>query len=278
MNGPLPAGARSTARLFNRVRWVRKTHVARTGGGEVDARTRLGFILLDAETDTYSYELADPGLVARAVAEVLAADPDQVIGYAHELLSDVELARTLRARTIWRPQYKWQPPVGRHVVAYCVLRTLRPAQSVELGVRHGLGTVVMLRALERNAQEDSPGFLLSVDSDPSAAGLVRRQGNWRFVVGRTPQALIDDLLEAPIGFAISDTTPEAAVTRAEFAFVLANRADRVALLQNGSWNTVLHDLALRNGWPFREVDERSRGHVVRGRILHIASSGVGDAH
>lgn len=265
---------RATSRVFNRGRWVRKARVARAGDAQVSFGTRLRFVLFDAETDTYSYEVESAWTLAEAVADVLGAEPLDVHCYVEELLSDQELARIVRSRTMWRPQYKWRPPLGRHIVAYCAIRTLRPDQTVELGVRHGLGTLVMLRALELNEQQGSPGFLLSVDCDPSAAGLVRPQPNWRFAVGFTPEVLTSQLLDRPIGFAVSDTTPDPVVTRGEFDFVLAHRARQLLLMQNGAWNDVLSQRAAASGWRFQEVVERSRNHVVSGRIIHLASSGV----
>lgn len=267
----IPANLRSTARLLNRGRWIRKARVARTGGGQVDLRTRLGFILLDAETDTYSYDLASPAALAEPVADVLGVNQETVSTYIQEMLTDAELRHTVRSRTVWRPQYKWQPPLGRHAIAYSTLRVLRPRQTVELGVRHGLGTLVMLRALERNARDGASGNLLSIDCDPTAAGLVRPHPYWRLVVGRTPEVLSSNLIRHPIGFAISDTTSDPAVTSREYDFVLNQRADRIALIQNGSWNDVLRLRAAGSGWRFREIEEQSRGHVVAGRLVHFAS-------
>lgn len=64
---------------------------------------------------------------------------------------------------------------------------------METGVRYGLGTMVILRALERNAQEESDhhGKLISFDPDPNGGWMVpeRHAPHWTWVRATTRDAL-----------------------------------------------------------------------------------------
>jgi predicted O-methyltransferase YrrM len=55
-------------------------------------------------------------------------------------------------------------------LCYLACRTLRPSVVVETGVAHGITSVYILAALERNARDDHPqGHLYSIDRPPLAS-------------------------------------------------------------------------------------------------------------
>lgn len=70
---------------------------------------------------------------------------------------------------------------ARRVGWYAFIRALKPEHVVETGVDKGLGTCVIAAALLRNAAEDRPGRVTSIDINPEA-GYLARQQPWSEVV------------------------------------------------------------------------------------------------
>jgi hypothetical protein len=58
------------------------------------------------------------------------------------------------------------------VAWYAVVRALKPQLIVETGIKQGLGSLVLLAALERNAGEGGSGRLISFDIDPFSGWVV----------------------------------------------------------------------------------------------------------
>lgn len=258
---------RSRLRTINRVRWRHKWRIAQSG--QLAPALRMRYVLWDPEIDTFSYELADPVAIVQAIAPVLGKPVSELMIYARELQEDQELHDRIRRATRFHPETKRKPPVGRHFVGYLCLRARRPTMAVEAGIRHGLGSLVMLRALERNAAEGADGFLLSVDIDPSAGALVgRRSTRWEFAVGEAGNVLPLLLRQGEVGYLNSDSLPHPDQTRAEVAAACAN-AQWPLIVQQSGWNNVSRDICGNNEFSFVDVHERSFGHFHAGRRVHV---------
>ncbi len=260
---------RSGLRTINRVRWWHKYRAS--GTGRVPFPGRMKYVLWDPEVDTFSYELANPTALIKAIAPVVGGPASELSRYVHELRQDAELHDRIRRATRFHPEHKRDPSLGRHLMGYVCLRARRPSVAVEAGVRHGLGTLVMLRALERNAADGDEGTLVSVDIDPSAGVLVdRRNTRWEFAVGPAAALLPRLLADRDVGYLQSDTVTDPQQTRAEITAVCAH-ADWPLLVQQNAWNDVSRDICAREGFPFVEVLERSVGHWYPGRHVHLSS-------
>ena len=134
-----------------------------------------------------------------------------------------------------------------------------------------LGSLVMLRALERNAEEGSPGGLVSVDVDPTAGALADPgDPGWEFICGAGSRVLARVLEGRPVGFILSDSVPDSQETAGEFAAALRSPDLPVILMQNGAWNNVTRDLAASTGSAFAEIRERPADHWSSGRLVHLA--------
>ena len=124
------------------------------------------------ELTNFTYELANKSEMPEFVAAALDTDPALVTTLLGELRSDNELMDGLRRGLQRRASANQEPLLGKRRALYCVVRLLRPRVIVESGVKDGLGSAVLLRALERNTAEGRPGMLLGFDIDPDAGWLV----------------------------------------------------------------------------------------------------------
>ena len=267
-------------RPLNRIRWVSKSRAVRTGlrGSTHRSELRLPglarYVLWDPEVSTFSYDVRNRQELAAAVAGLMDCTDAVVGGLFDELLEDRELADEIRLATRWHPESKRLPPLGRHLLAYACLRLRRPRLAVEVGAKHGLGSLVLLRALEKNGAEGSQGILLSVDIDPTAGWMVsKRRVGWEFSVGASADVLSSAVAGRPVGFLLSDSVPDPAVTRHEFDVALAHMEAPLVLMQNGSWNSCTRDIATEFGGRLSTVVERPAAHWYPGRQVDMALLG-----
>lgn len=260
------------ARQINRLRWVRKwRNVARREGNATVAQA-VAYVLTDPELDTFSYELANEVELARLLAPVAHLDTERILALFSEARSDAVLAARIRRGSTWDLSVKRHPPIGRHLVTYALIRATRPPTVLEIGVRFGLGSLVILRALERNARDGYPaGELVSVDIDPFAGSLVGDDApGWRFVAGPSPDALSDALRsDQRVGLVIADSVQDPAVTTAEVRTALEHAASPLIVMQSG-WNMVVPDLCDAAGVPWVRLVEQPRAHIGAGRQAFVA--------
>lgn len=264
------AWLKSQARQGNRLRWLRK---ARTVAASEQPHTRaqaLRYILTDPELDTFSYELANPGELAEALTSIAGLPAADIMNLFREVRGDDILADQIRRGSRWNFGVKQQPPIGRHLAAYAIARALHPATVAEIGVRFGLGSLVLLRALERNAADGNPGELVGVDIDPYAGTLVTAgTPGWRFVAGPSPDILPRALAERRVGFLISDSVPDERVTIAEVSAALRAASLPLVVMQSG-WNLVLPELCDEAGIPWVRTVDHPLSHIGTGRQAFYA--------
>lgn len=267
--GGLGPAARTLARRASRLRWIRKAAIVRGYGAPV--RGHLGYVFTDPELDTFSYDLANEAELARAVADVTGDPVDVVTGWFAELRSDDVLAERLARATRGHPEAKRRPPLGRQLARYALVRSVQPALVVECGVKHGLGSLVMVRGLERNEADGSaPARLIAIDPDPGAGWLVAGESAVERVVGRSTDVLPAVLDGRAVGMVVHDSVPDEAVARAELTAALDHAAPALGLAANGGWSPALRDLAAERGFPVRSVAERPVGTFYPGAVQDVA--------
>src|SRR3954447_18971734 len=170
----LPRDARRWLTRLSRLRWLRKARIARSYGASLrrDPLTVSRFVLLDPEVDTFTYDLANEHELVNVTARALGVAPKRVAALFDEARSDPLLGAGLAHRVRWRFDFKRRVRFGRRYAWYAIARVLRPGVVVETGIKDGLGSVLLLHALERNAAEGSPGRLISFDLYPDKGSLV----------------------------------------------------------------------------------------------------------
>jgi hypothetical protein len=261
---------RIVAQRASRARWIRKAQIVRRYGGTVTGDLR--YVLADPELDTFSYELANADDLANAVADAAGVPTARVTELFAEVRSDDVLADRIRHAARWHPEAKRRPPLGRQLARYAMTRLLQPGLIVECGIKHGLGAAVMLRALERNAEDGAqPGRLIGIDPDPRAGWLVSpRTAGWERVVARSTDALPDVLRGRATGLLVHDSVPDVAIARYEYEAALTCAAPMLGLIGNGNWTSALRDLGAERGFACFSVAERPAGHFYPGAVQDLA--------
>jgi hypothetical protein len=158
------------------------------------------------------------------------------------------------------------PPIGQRRLWYVAARLLKPALIVEAGVWYGLGSAVLLRALERNAEDGCEGQLIAFDPDPAAGWLVhpRHQHRWTLVRETTEAALETHLRGKAVGLFIADTPPAYERERREHELALAHAASPAVLLSsNGNQTMALRDLCREHSLAYQHLAYESADHFYR---------------
>src|SRR5207302_11039577 len=89
-----------------------------------------------------------------------------------ELEDDADLRHSIERRLRKRGNHNRRVGYGRRLGWYAIARLVRPQLIVETGIHDGLGSTVLLRALQRNAEDGNDGRLLAFDIRPDVGWLV----------------------------------------------------------------------------------------------------------
>lgn len=267
-------GFRLAWRKLSRLRWLAKLGVVRYSKSRVLDRHSLRYILWDPEVESHTYEATNVEELAQFCAHSFGFDLEDARRWIEETRTEPELTTRLRERTKRRFDYKTQPPIAQRLLWWVVVRGLRPRFVVETGVYDGLGTIVLLAALERNAQEGGPDArLVGIDSDPNAGWLVPENltHRWEKVVGMTTDVLEEAIAGREVDLFLHDTPHIEAVQEHEFGTALAHAAPRLVIIDGGGGQTpTLARLASGHGSEERIWVPVADGHPYRPTGVGIA--------
>lgn len=262
---------RKVGRKLSRLRWRYKLRIIRTWGAPLD-RSTLQFITTDPDVNTFTYALSNQNEICDSVANILRADHLAARCFGQELVNDKVLAGRLFKRSRFRPEAKARPPLGRHTAAYCAVRLLKPTTIVESGVKHGLGSAVLLRALELNAFEGAPGQLISIDPDPESGWLVDAtlHPNWHLAIADSTAALPNILRSRPAEMLISDSLPDPSTVLWELDSVLQSGCHHCLVIANHDWTDIVRSRALSRKASWGTLHEVPLNHPYPGRRIDLA--------
>jgi glycosyltransferase involved in cell wall biosynthesis len=224
------------------------------------------FVLFDPETHSYSYDLGNVDELVEFCSSILDVERPALEGYVAETQSDPELNERLRRRTRWRVDAKSRMPLGNRLLWYLLTRATKPRLTVETGIFDGLGSLMLLRALERNAEEGTEGRLVSIDIDPDAGWLVpeRVAPRWERIEGDIFEDLEPALRGRSVDLLIHDSVHTEAFQRFEFDLALRHGNGRVYVVDpSGSLSTVLRDLATERSGRYGCFLERPARHFYQ---------------
>lgn len=261
------------AHRLSRLRWLTKYRLMRNLGADISVRRRLTYVLLDPETESFSFELENEGEVVHELAAALDCQEDRLASYATETHSDPELGELLSRQVRWQFDVKRHLPLGNRFAWYVMARALKPELVVETGIYQGLGSLVLLRALERNRQEGGPGELMSFDINPRAGGVVRDQlrVGWQQFAGSTRDLLLPALEGRRVDMLFQDTSHTKENQRLEFGAALSHAAPQLLLLDgSGGYIHVLEELSREHGGSYHRVSMRTRDHIFPGGEICFA--------
>jgi Methyltransferase domain len=257
---------RARAHRLSRLRWLTKYQIVRSLDSDAGLARRVAYVVLDPETESYTYDLRDEPGVITELAAALGYPAHELAAYAAELHRDPELNELLARHTRWRFDVKRRLPVGNRFAWYLLTRALKPQLVVETGIYLGLGSLVLLRALERNQEEGNPGELMSFDTDPGAGSFVRGQlrRGWHRYTGSTHELLLPALEGRRVNLLFQDTPHTEANQRFEFLAALSHAAPQLVLVDDSGWAHTLAAIAAEHHGSYHRLQLRSRNHVYPG--------------
>jgi hypothetical protein len=263
--------SRRRLRRLSRLRWITKARLVRRH--QFDWRERplraARFVLLDPEVESFTYELANRAELLDFAADVLGHDRMAIARHAAEVDEDRELLRFPR-----RWQHKRRLPLANRLFAYVAVRALKPELVVETGIHDGLGSLVILRALERNAEDGRPGLLISFDINADTGWLVPEhlRTRWQRVCGSTLSELEPALTGRSVDMSVHDASSQRSVQQVEFEAVLRHRADSLVVVNcAGPDNPVLARLCAREDGRERRFQSQSLDHIYPGNLIAVAT-------
>lgn len=233
----------------------------------------LAFVLLDPELDNYTYDLANLDELCDFFVSTLGLAHDTVARYIRELEDDSafrsELSATLRSRTDRKPVAMY----GRRVGWYCLIRSLRPRVIVETGVHDGLGSSVLLQAVQRNRTDGYEGHVIGIDINPKAGWLIpqRLRDHLTLVIEDSALAVPRIAREYAIDLFIHDSDHRYSHELKEFqqaAHGLASGA--VVLSDNSHVTTALQDFSAASGRRYAFWKERPKHHFYPGSGIGLS--------
>lgn len=262
-------------RRFSRLRWLEKARLTRFYGASLRVRPWqiVSYVLWAPDVGDFTYELDNETELVAYLASALTLEPARVEGYVGEFRAADELTRDLAATVRRRPDMKRRVGLGQRMAWYVIARALKPRLVVETGIKHGLGSLVLLVALERNSREGDPGRLISFDPDPGSGWVVpdTLRGSWTPVFASTFDALDETLAGEQVDLFICDTPPDHEIESFEMNAALRHAAPGVVLIAgNGDRTTVLPDIVRERGGSYHFFAERSRHPIYPGGSLGLA--------
>ena len=253
-----------TRKSTSRVRVVRKARILKHYGGSLADPIGRRYVLFDPELDNFTYDLANERDLVRVVATAIARDEGEIAGYFAEVHAD-RVLHQLPRRLL---SQKTDPQFGRRLGWYAIARGLKPEVVVETGVHSGLGSVLLLRAIDRNGS----GLLLSFDTDPHAGWLVPEtvRSHWRMIIGKTTDTLEGALAGHTVRMVVHDSDHSYECEYFELTTALAHAAPEIAVVSDNSHVTsALPDVLSEVGVQPHFFHERPRNHFYPGATLGV---------
>jgi hypothetical protein len=258
-------------RYIRRLRWISKARAVHRVGAPVHRHLR--FVLTDPEPDNFTYELANQDELAAWVQAVSGAPAAEVRRVLGEPDADPVLRERLRETA---GHHRWwskpQPPFGKRRGWYALARLIRPGLIVESGVHDGLGSLLLLRALELNTAEGAGGRLVSFDINPAAGWIAASDPRWalRIESSRTGLPALLAGGEA-VGMFIHDSLHTYEHERWELATAGAHlAADGVLISDNVHATPALSECSAELGLDYHEFAERPVAHFYPGAAMGAA--------
>jgi hypothetical protein len=258
-------------RRLSRLRWITKYRILRRAG--VSARRHLRYVLLDPELESYTYRVGNVDAMCAAVAEVTGIPVGRLTSFVAEAEADPELGERLARRVRWRLDVKRRPALGVRLGWYVLVRALRPSLVVETGIYNGLGSLALLRALERNRADGQPGELLSFDRSSEAGWMVDRSYEkvWRRALGSTQDTLEPAVAGRQVGALFQDTSHTEEQQRLEFGVALRCAAPELLLVDgSGGQSPTLARLSREHGGVYACVPLVAADHWYQRGALAFA--------
>lgn len=234
----------------------------------------LHYLRHGRETDNFTYPIGNREELVDFVSVIAEAPRDHVARYFAELETDTQLASWLRERLASRRDRLSEPHYGRRIVWYSLARLTRPDLIVETGVHDGLGSAILLRALDRNGS----GRLCGMDINSTSGWLIPSELRDRFDLKLGPSLASMSALEGQVDMFIHDSDHRYEYEWAEYETISPKLGSRAVLISDTAQDSdALRDFAKARQRQFSFCREVSRNHWYPGAgvgisLPHSASS------
>jgi hypothetical protein len=260
---PLRPAARRSRRALGDAR--RRRDVLRRYDATLLNPWAFHYLVLGRELDNFTYDVANVDELADFLAAALGCPAERVLAYVHELEDDDGFRRDLTDRLGARR--RGHAHYGRRAGWYAAARIAKPRVAVETGIHDGLGSAVLLRALQRNSGESAPGRLIAFDVADGVGWLVpdELRGAYEPVIGDTRDALAPGLAGRRVDFFVHDSLHTYEHETFELETVLPLAAPGALLLSdNAHAQPAFADFCERHGLPCHVFRERPKRHFYPG--------------
>ena len=233
----------------------------------------FNFLVADPELENYTYAIANLAELADFMANALGIERERAFAYIDELEQDDDLREALNARLRTRRDRKHIALYGRRAGWYCLVRALRPNVVVETGVHDGLGSAVLLKALERNRHEGRYGKLIGIDIDPQAGWLVppSLRANWTLVIEDSARALPRIAQEHRVDVFVHDSWHSYAHEYGEYLSIERGLSpDGVLVSDNAHATDALSRFSVERDRVFAIWKEQPKDHFYPGAAIGLS--------
>jgi hypothetical protein len=230
------------------------------------------FMIFGRELDNFTYEIANEEELARFLEKAVGIPTRDAEAYIAELQGDSELRSAIEANLRGRSDRNRTMPYGRRLGWYAIVRARKPKLVVETGVHDGLGSAVLLRALQRNADEGDDGTLVSFDINDQAGWLVpdSLRSRHQLEIGSAPGNFARAFDGRRVGLFIHDSDHRYEHEIAEFEAVGPMCAPNAVLITDNAFGAAFPDFCERQGIRTHIFKEVPRGHWYPGAGIGLA--------
>jgi hypothetical protein len=137
---------------------------------------RWAFVSREHYNYTYNLQPMSVEYLVALLSVITGKSQREISGYIHEAEGDQRLKDHIIGETMKSPERHVadaEVRFGRRLGWYALVRALKPRVVVETGVDKGLGSCLLVSALQRNAAEGQPGKLIGIDINPNAGYLIQ---------------------------------------------------------------------------------------------------------
>jgi predicted O-methyltransferase YrrM len=241
-----------------------------------DTKLVVRWIVKAKETTNYTYDLTDinKAYLSAFVAEITGKTYEEIAGYIAELETDTDLQKHIADTTATSDDRYVSHLVqhyGRRLGWYAFVRALKPKIVVETGVDKGLGAVVLISALMRNAQDGFEGYYYGTDIRPTAGYLLTKTyaAYGEILYGDSIESL--QQLDQTIDLFINDSDHSATYEGREYVAIQEKLgSDAVILGDNAHVSEELLTFALKTGRRYLYFGEQPKDHWYRGAGIGVA--------
>ena len=161
---------------------------------------------------------------------------------------------------------------GRRLGWYAVLRLSKPGLVVETGVKDGLGSAVMLRALQLNAAEGADGRLLAFDNRYDVAWLIPDELRERYDlrIGDSRSLLPGELKDRSVDVFLHDSDHSYDHETFELETVFPHAVAGAVFISDNAEGTAFADFCARHRMRAFLFLEQPHRHVYPGAALGIS--------